>query len=306
MNASPRFPRYLSLTLSALAIMVAGCLMPATSVQAQKPGSTSEYEFRSGLLMRSYRLYVPSNYQAGKPVPLLVALHGGFGTGKNMEDVSGFDRVADARGLIVVYPDGVSRAWNAGTCCAKPMENGVRDVMFIQNLIADVKTKVAVDAKRVYGAGFSNGAMMVHRVACEAPGTFTAIAAVAGGIMLKDCSTKTPTPALLIQGRADPRIPWDGGEFEGNYRPSIKEIVANLRVRNGCSAEETVVEQNDVATCTALKGCKSGQDVQWCGLAGVGHQWAGGKTLLPGLLGKNTDRYNASAKIVDFFLKHPG
>ncbi len=107
-----------------------------------------------------YLLYVPKSYQAGKPMPLLVALHGGWGTGENMEEVSGFDRVADARGVIVAYPDGISRAWNAGTCCAKPMENNVNDVAFMANLVADIKTKVAVDDKRVYGAGFSNGAMM--------------------------------------------------------------------------------------------------------------------------------------------------
>lgn len=297
--------RWLPLTLSALALLIAGCLMPATQAQAQKPGTTSTHEFRSGLLKRSYRLYIPSSYQAGKPMPLLVALHGGLGTGKNMQDVSGFDRVADARGVIVAYPDGLTRAWNAGTCCAKPMENGVNDVLFMKNLVEDVKKKAAVDAARVYGAGFSNGAMLVHRVACEAPGTFTAIAAVAGGIMVKDCKPGRGTPALLIQGRADPRIPWDGGEFEGNFRPSMKDIVANLKTRNGCSAEEVVVERNEVVTCTMLKGCAKGNDVQWCGLAGVGHQWAGGQTLLPGLLGKNTDRYNASAKIVDFFLKHP-
>lgn len=281
-------------------------LLGSPLASAQKPGTTSEHEFRSGLLKRSYRLYVPSSYQAGKPAPLIVALHGGFGTGKAMQELTGFDRIADSRGLIVAYPDGISRAWNAGSCCAKPMENGVNDVAFMKNLIEDVKKKVAVNTGRVYGTGFSNGAMLVHRVACEAPGTFTAIAAVSGGIMVPDCKPARGTPALLIQGRDDPRIPWNGGEFEGNYRPSIKDIVANLRTRNGCSAEETVVEKNEVATCTALKGCKAGQDVQWCGLAGVGHQWPGAKALLPKLLGPNTDRYNASTRIIDFFLKHGG
>jgi polyhydroxybutyrate depolymerase len=281
-------------------------LLGSPLASAQKPGTTSEHEFRSGLLKRSYRLYVPSSYQAGKPAPLIVALHGGFGTGKAMQELTGFDRIADSRGLIVAYPDGISRAWNAGSCCAKPMENGVNDVAFMKNLIEDVKKKVAVNTGRVYGTGFSNGAMLVHRVACEAPGTFTAIAAVSGGIMVPDCKPARGTPTLLIQGRDDPRIPWNGGEFEGNYRPSIKDIVANLRTRNGCSAEETVVEKNEVATCTALKGCKAGQDVQWCGLAGVGHQWPGAKALLPKLLGPNTDRYNASTRIIDFFLKHGG
>ncbi len=294
--------RYAVAFLAAGAALLGACMV-ALPVQAQKTGVASEHEVRSGLLTRSYRLYIPTSYDKSKPMPLLVALHGGLGTGKAMEDISGFDRVAEARGVIVAYPDGVGRAWNAGSCCGSPMERKVDDVAFMRNLIADVKTKVSVDASRVYGAGFSNGAMMVHRAACDAPGTFTAIAAVAGGIML-DCKASKGTPALLIQGRDDPRIPWNGGEFEGNYRPSIKEIVANLKTRNGCSAEEESVTENDVVSCRTLKGCSGGNDVQWCGLKGVGHQWPGGKALLPRLLGQNTDRYNAATQIVDFFLKH--
>jgi polyhydroxybutyrate depolymerase len=282
--------------LSTLILLLA-CSV-STPVQAQKPGSTTEYEVRAGGIKRSYLLYLPASYQPGKPMPLVVALHGGLGTGKAMAEISGFDRTADARGLIVAYPDGIGRGWNAGSCCGSPMKKNVDDVGFMRSLVADIKQKVAIDPKRVYGTGFSNGAMLVHRVACEAPDVFAAIAAVSGGPMVKDCKPSKGLPVLLIQGRADPRIPWDGGEFEGNYRPSIRQIVADLRVRNRCAAEETVVEQNDVVNCA------NGQDVQWCGLNGVGHQWAGGKTLLPRLLGKNTDRYNASNKITDFFLKH--
>ncbi|MES0872760.1 alpha/beta hydrolase family esterase [Sinimarinibacterium thermocellulolyticum] len=286
------------------AMLLLGACMSSPEVRAQQPGSASEHEFRSGLLKRSYRLYVPRSYDENKPMPLLVALHGGLGTGKAMAEVSGFDRLAEARGLIVAYPDGLGRAWNAGSCCGKPMENRIDDVGFMKNLVADVKTKVAIDSRRVYGAGFSNGAMLVHRVACEAPGTFTAIAAVAGGIMVKDCTPAKGTPTLVIQGRDDPRIPWSGGEFEGNYRPSVAEVVSTLGKRNRCSGTETVIVDDGIVTCKKLDGCADGDDVQWCGLKGVGHQWPGGKTLLPGLLGKNTDRFDASQQIVDFFLRY--
>ncbi|MFC4251002.1 alpha/beta hydrolase family esterase [Sinimarinibacterium flocculans] len=287
-----------------LVTLLLGACVAAPDVHAQQPGAASEHELRSGQLERSYRLYVPRSYDKSKPMPLLVALHGGLGTGKSMAEVSGFDRVAEARGLIVAYPDGIGRGWNAGSCCGKPMKNRVDDVGFMKNLIADVKRKVAIDDGRVYGAGFSNGAMLVHRVACEAPGTFTAIAAVAGGIMIKDCNTSKGTPTLLIQGRNDPRIPWNGGEFDGTYRPSIAEIVATLGKRNRCSGGETVVSEDDTVSCRKLGGCVDGNEVQWCGLRGVGHQWPGGKTLLPLLLGDNTNRYNASLRIVDFFLQH--
>lgn len=294
-----------SLPLLAAALILLGCLAPAQRADADGSGTVTERSIRIGGVERSYRLYRPANLPAGKPVPLLVALHGGFGTGKIMEDMTHFDNVADAHGFVVAYPDGISRAWNAGSCCAKPMKNNTDDVGFVRAVIADVKAAAAIDGQRVYGTGFSNGSMLLHRIACEAPDTFAAIAAVSGGIMIQNCATKRSVPALLIQGRDDPRIPWDGGVFEGSYRPSIAQIVKSLADRNQCSAQEQVTTDDSGVQCRTLLGCKSGDEVSWCGIAGAGHQWAGGRTFLPRLLGKNNDNWDTSEKIWKFFTRYP-
>src|SRR3546814_14133819 len=76
-----------------------------------------------------------------------------------MEEQTGLDAVADQHDFIVVYPDGVGRAWNAGSCCAKPMKEKIDDVGFVRAVIADVKHRYKIDATRIYGTGFSNGAM---------------------------------------------------------------------------------------------------------------------------------------------------
>ena len=55
---------------------------------------------------RTYHVHVPDTLPPGA-VPLLVALHGGTGSGPQFERTSGFDGIADAQGFIVVYPDGV-------------------------------------------------------------------------------------------------------------------------------------------------------------------------------------------------------
>lgn len=302
MNAlsSPRWPLLISL-LALLSVLTA-CLSPAG--QAQAAGKTEEHEMRSGVLKRSYRLYVPGNYDPAKPAALIVALHGGLGTGKIMQESAHLDDDAERAGMLVAYPDGVGRGWNAGTCCGSPMEKNVNDVLFLRNLIADVSQRYPVDPKRIYGTGFSNGGMLLHRVACEAPELFTAIAPVSGGMMLKECKAKTGLPVMIIQGKADDRIFWNGGTFDGTYRPSVKEMVASLRQRNQCSADEAVVEQRGVVDCRKLKACSGGREVIWCGLDGVGHQWAGGKTVLPRLLGANTDEFDTSAEVVKFFQAH--
>ena len=120
-------PRWNTLLLRLALGAILGCLPALSGAAGLQPGATSEHDLKAGGLNRSYRLYLPANYRANAAAPLLLALHGGFGTGKNMEEISALDRVADARGIIVAYPDGIGRAWNAGTCCARPMKQGIDD-----------------------------------------------------------------------------------------------------------------------------------------------------------------------------------
>ncbi|MFO8110876.1 MAG: hypothetical protein R6T92_00050 [Desulfosalsimonadaceae bacterium] len=56
---------------------------------------------------RTYRLHIPEGYANEKPVPLVLALHGAFSSGRKMERFSGFSALADKEGFIMVYPDGI-------------------------------------------------------------------------------------------------------------------------------------------------------------------------------------------------------
>jgi polyhydroxybutyrate depolymerase len=291
-------------TLVCTVVLAAACVSGPSETRAETapPGKTTVYTIHPGLFDRTYRLYVPKSLPAGRAVPLVVALHGGYGTAEVMEDMTHFDAQADRSGFVVAYPEGYKKSWNAGSCCDPAMGRYVNDVGFVRAVVEDAKKKVSIDPARVFGTGFSNGAMLVHRIACEAPDVFTAVAAVSGGIMVKDCSPKKGLPMMLVQGRADPRIPWNGGVFQNSYRPSIKEIVANLSSRNGCSGGEALLKKTAVGDCEQLSGCRAGA-VVWCGLDGIGHQWAGGRTFVPSLLGQNTDKFDTTAEITAFFMK---
>src|SRR5262245_12813252 len=92
---------------------------------------------------RTYRVYVPQRLH--EPVPLIFVLHGGGGSGANMELMTrqGFNRAADRDGAIVVYPDGVGRNWNDGRTGvrSKAMEENVDDVGFFRALVRELSAR---------------------------------------------------------------------------------------------------------------------------------------------------------------------
>lgn len=289
-------------TRALIALLWLLCALGIGTTQA----AVTQGKLQFGGIERGYRLYQPSTARPAQAVALVVALHGGFGTGEIFAEQSGFDAVAERGGFLVVYPDGLQRAWNAGSCCGPPMERKTDDVGFIRALIAQLQARHRIDPARIYGTGFSNGAMLLHRIACEAPGTFAAIAPVSGGLMVPSCAAGQGTSALLVQGRLDERIPWKGGVFNDTYRPSIQELVSGLAARNGCSAAEKTLEKGRGYACYTRTGCKAGREVSWCGLDEVGHQWAGGKTFMPRMLGPNSEDFPTSLKIWEFFQRHRG
>ncbi len=280
-------------------LLVLVLALPVLTAAAGAPSvGVSRGTLGDGERQRSYRLFIPQGLDAATAAPLVIALHGGLATGEIFARQTGFDVVAQARGFIVAYPDGLGRVWNAGRCCGNSQSE---DVAYIRALVAALKTRLRIDAGRVYGMGFSNGAMLAHRIACEAPELFAAIAPVAGGLMVDVCRSRTAVSALMIQGRLDTRIPWDGGRFDGSYRPSMQEMVTRLAGRGACSSEVKPLLDQPTAQCWERRSCGSGIQLQWCGLPGVGHQWAGGVTYFPLVLGPNTAAFDTSARIGAFF-----
>src|SRR6266704_6238489 len=130
-----------------------------TDCAALKTGDLSQTITVAGKV-REYRLHVPQA-GAGAPRPLVIVLHGGAGSGPNVQGFSQMDPVSDAKGFIVAYPSGprgrVGGTWNAGDCCGLAMEKGSSDLEFISALIDEAVKTGCVDPKRVYATGISNG-----------------------------------------------------------------------------------------------------------------------------------------------------
>ena len=138
---------------------------------------------------RTYHVHLPPGYHAARPLPMVVVVHGAFDTAKGMERFTGFSALADQENFIALYPNGIGilgylQHWNAGHCCAKAASAGIDDVGFLTKVIEDACARLAVDRRRIYMTGFSNGGMMVHRFAAERGDLLAAVAplaATAGG-----------------------------------------------------------------------------------------------------------------------------
>jgi polyhydroxybutyrate depolymerase len=299
---------------AAVVLVIGGCVAGghATGAPPQPatiPVGQSSQSLQSGGLTRTFRLYRPEGLTAA--APLVVMLHGGYGDGAQAERAYNWDAEADSGHFLVAYPDGLDRAWNAGSCCGRPQRTGVDDVGFLTSVVATIAQQTPIDANRVYVTGMSNGAMMALRLACQTS-LFAAVAPVAG-TLLTDCSQPQPTSVLQVHGTADDRVPYDGGPgkaFSASGAPnvdgpSVPSVNTTWRAIDGCAAPDSTTV-GDVTTQTA--GCPGGRTVELITVAGAGHQWPGGQpspvAQRLGNLPAPSTALNATDTIWQFFATH--
>jgi len=277
-------------------------------------------------LNRTYIIHLPAS--AKTMMPLVIVLHGGGGNGKNMVKLtnSGFNKLSDKKGFIVVYPDGIDKHWNDGRNESETgyetHEENTDDVGFISALIDDLTKKYNIDSKRVYITGMSNGAIMSYRLGCELSGKIAAIAPVAGNIPenLRNCKPSNPVAVLAINSDKDPLVPYNGGDITGPFGKkkigkvlSAHESVMFWVKNNGCSTVPVVTDlpDNDTADGTRVQkqqfmNGRNDCEVILYTIRGGGHTWPGGNQYLgEWIVGKTCRDIIATEVIWEFFEKHP-
>ena len=257
---------------------------------------------------RHYELFVPSDTPG---MPLVIVLHGNGGTGRQIERHTSFDRIAAREHFVVVYPDAVDRHWNDGR---PEVDNGVDDVAFIASLIDEIATKHAIDRKRVYVTGMSNGGIMSYRVACDLADRIAAIAPVTGNLPAAiRCEPRVPVSVLAINGTEDPLVPYAGGTV-GRNRGSVLSAAlstAHFATHAGCGPATGTVDEPDANPADGSRtrrtsyACPAPVTVELLTLDGAGHTWPGGSQYLPKLLIGGTSRdFDGAERIWDFFSMH--
>ena len=188
------------------------------------------------------------------------------------------------------------------------MQHRVDEMAFVAAVLDDLPAVVAIDRSRVYATGISNGGMMAYRVACAFADRIVAIAVVAGEMTSSDeCRPARPVSVLVIHGRADRNLPFDGGIGERAISgvrevASVGSAIDFWRRHDGC-AEEPTSEQSGALQRTRYAPCSGGSEVELVAIEGGGHSWPGGERLAR-FLDPPSAALHATDEIWRFFSRH--
>jgi polyhydroxybutyrate depolymerase len=268
-------------------------------------GNASTSAIISSGVRREYIVHVPAHYDGRTPLPLVISMHAAAMWPAAQERTTGWDAVADEKGFFVAYPAGADgrgpRTWSVDGSPAL-----MRDVHFIADMIDTIASEYAIDTRRIYADGLSNGGGMAFVLSCTMHDRIAAVGLVASAQTLRFswCPDTRPVPVIAFHGTADPVTPYRGGATWISAQP-FPDITAWITIwsrRNRCNARplERMIAQ-DVMRAT-YTGCAA--DVAFYSVVGGGHAWPGGQHLPEWFVGRTTDSINASRELWNFYSAH--
>ncbi|WP_166459761.1 alpha/beta hydrolase family esterase [Amycolatopsis pithecellobii] len=204
-----------------------------------------------------------------KGIPLLIVLHG-RGVTAQLESVrTGFLPYAQRGQVNLVYPLGIGESWNAGHgCCGVAAKEGVPDPRFLTAVATDAARYFESDPRRIYLAGYSNGAKLSFEEVCAHPGVFAGLATY-GAVPLATCGGK-PISALLAGGTDDPVVRAE--HFSPTATIALNQAVTQWQTRNGCHGPGSVRHTGRL-TLTSWTGCHAGTELSSAVYSGLSHLW---------------------------------
>jgi polyhydroxybutyrate depolymerase len=269
---------------------------------------------------RNYELHIPRGYQAGKALPLVVMLHGAGGSGENVLTDYGWAAKADEQNFIVAAPNalpaklgkspslvGNPQFWDDGSNRGTQARGPIDDTGFISAVIDDVSRRYAIDAKRIYMAGHSNGASMTFHAGTPLCQRLAAIAPVMGQYWDNAQGSNCGLSMLYIGGSADPLNPPNGGDSNDPWgtitvKPPMRVSADKWAKQAGCSGAN---ESSANGLATIRYNCAPNTEVLFQVINGQGHGWPGVTARLPQfILGPSVNTLNATNAIWAFFSRH--
>jgi poly(hydroxyalkanoate) depolymerase family esterase len=276
-------------------------------------GSFIEGVYANSHGSRRYKLFIPSR-QAGKPLPLLVMLHGCLQDPDDFALGTRMNSIADEQRLFVLYPEqseaaNQTRCWNWFNAANQQRDQGEPSI--IAGMTREVIGTHDIDARRVYIAGMSAGGAMAAIMAATYPDLyaavgihsgmpygaaqnfFAAIAAMKDGNALGLRLPSKIIPLMVFHGDQDIMVSSRNGEqlisqwLGGAASSRSRHTSSKLSEGNGRAFTRTVYDD----------GAGHALAENWL-VHDAGHAWSGGGTG-----GSFADRLgpDASREMVRFF-----
>ncbi len=184
-----------------VAILGASVLLGAGRAAAQDEPQFKYGESRLGISDddRDGTLYVPKNYKAGTPMPVVMWLHGLAGSGEGARSLF---PLAEEFGFIIIAPESRGITWG------NEIPGFDADVHFLGPAYRHVANLVDIDSEHVALAGVSDGAGYALSMGLAYGNTFNHVMVFSGGLMVPYRKQGKPR-IFLAHGTHDQNMPID-------------------------------------------------------------------------------------------------
>ena len=277
------------------------------------PGKTTRGTVVSNGDEYRYRFYTPESYSSGHRAPLVVVVHGCQTTARQEQAISRYDRLAERKGFVVLYPD-VDAAGRAQpgplNQCWKFLDpsswkRGSGDSAAIADMTRATMEKRSIARGRVYLAGISAGGLMASIDAAAYPDLYAAVAVMSSsaysdwtcfttgvGIPVQTSAQLAfeemgprarVVPTFVLGGNADLAFPWSCTEKALEQGLRTANLVIDGSQERPISLEPARIRRGQkpggyaytVGTYRDPAGCLVGESWR---IHGMAHFWSGGTT----------------------------
>lgn len=248
--------------------------------------------------IRQFTIYSSSKIKADEKVPLLLNFHGSGMTALEHMFYTSTNALAEEKGFIVVYPQGLNNDWNVGF--EQDYDHGTQDEEFIEILIQKLQKHYPIDVDKIYATGLSRGGFFIQRLVAELPNTikgFVSVGAPMPNEVNNRMQSSEPVIAMYVHGTADQIFSAEG--MDDAYL-SISACLDYWKERNQVHHNTSTSKYDIVEDETSII-IENYNSVVFMKIENGGHTWPNSDPFNVGFpLGKTTQDINFNEYIYNF------
>ncbi|TMO69165.1 alpha/beta hydrolase [Pseudoalteromonas aurantia] len=208
---------------------------------------------------RQYRLAYPeAGFDENKAYKLLLAFHGSGQTAQHMQNMAQLEKYSDD--YLVVYPSSKEVEWDDGCGCNIAHRLAANDVEFVVAIIEKMHAEYRLIDGENYAVGFSQGGLFSQNMLCKHSGLFKGVASVASPMSVQlsaTCRIAQPTNYLMIHGKLDTVLPYDGYKHNNFGLISAPNAIETIAKENSIEVSPVITEEAENVTALTYQGEQS-------------------------------------------------